>query len=158
MHVTLIRHGRAVSSTTELGDSGRVLSKEGREQVRNTASGVASQDVKPTDVLSSPLVRAVQTAELIAAGLDYRGEIEAYAWLRPEGRVSELIDHLGQLDTGSDVVFCGHEPFMSSAASALLGYHVSGFGTGVAFRIELDVAEAGRGDLLWRWLAGQIVR
>ena len=71
MRIYLCRHGDAVGEDEAGSDRDRWLNARGRELSRALARLLREQSVEPDVILSSPLPRAVQTAELIAAGLDY---------------------------------------------------------------------------------------
>ena len=152
MHLTLVRHGDAGASTNSLGDSGRCLSTLGREQARATGRALAERGVTFTHVWTSPLVRAVQTTELILAQLDYEGRAEARDHLFPDSRAGELIEALRGLDDAARVLAVGHMPYMAATAGELLGIHVGGFGTAHAYNLELRSLAPLRAELSWRWL------
>ena len=95
---------------------------------------------------------------LVATELAFGGEVEAYPFLEPHGSLGALLATLGERPELEVVVIAGHEPFLSGAASLLLGLRVSGFPTAGAFHIELARLEPDAGSLLWRWVHGGIVR
>ncbi|MCC6750070.1 MAG: histidine phosphatase family protein [Deltaproteobacteria bacterium] len=150
MHVTLVRHGRAAPELAPLGDAGRVLTVDGRAQVRETGEALARLGASPSEIWSSPLVRAVQTAELLAAATGYTGEIRVQSELLPYGSAGALLDAMRLLSTETELLLAGHEPFMSHLATVLGGERVSGFSTGAAYRYVLPTVEPGAGRLLWR--------
>ena len=158
MYLTLIRHGNASAPTADGGDQGRILTAAGRADIRTTGKALKAEGVRPDAVWCSPLVRAVQTAELVATELAFGGEVEAYPFLEPHGSLGALLATLGERPELEVVVIAGHEPFLSGAASLLLGLRVSGFPTAGAFHIELARLEPDAGSLLWRWVHGGIVR
>ena len=90
MLLTLIRHGEACAPTAALGDRGRALTIRGREESQETGRALASRGLVPSQIWTSPLVRAVQTAELVAAALPYDRVIEARGDLYPSSDVEEL--------------------------------------------------------------------
>ncbi|MGB1015526.1 MAG: SixA phosphatase family protein, partial [Nannocystaceae bacterium] len=69
MQLILVRHGQAVSAQTAGGDSFRWLTDEGRAGVENSARLMPEHTL--TTIVSSPLVRAVQTAERLASSCGY---------------------------------------------------------------------------------------
>lgn len=153
MLLTLVRHGDARSPENDLGDSGRCLSKIGRDQARATGRALAERGVKPTHVWCSPLVRAVQTAELIVGEAHFKGVVEARDDLYPDSRPRALFNALAQLPADADVLVVGHMPYMAAAASELLGISVGGFSTAAAYRVEVPAPGSNRGATLrWRWL------
>jgi phosphohistidine phosphatase len=137
MLLTLVRHGDATASNNSLGDAGRCLSARGREQARATGRGLALQGARLTHVWSSPLVRAVQTVELMLLSLDFDGVVETRDDLYPDSSPRSLLVALRSLEADADVLVVGHMPYMAGLASELLGTHVSGFSTGAALRVEI---------------------
>ncbi len=119
MKVFLIRHSRAVSEGPRLGDEQRYLSPEGRAIARAVGERLAREGVTFDAMLTSPLVRAVQTAELVAQGVGYGGGIVAYFGLAPgvPPRVvaEEITAH------GVAVAVVGHEPGISALGAHLVG-------------------------------------
>jgi phosphohistidine phosphatase len=150
MRVILIRHGDAVTSSS-LGDHGRPLSIEGRRQVAATGRALAEHRVRASLVWCSPLVRAVQTAELVVTPLDFEGIIEARDDLYPDSSTDSLASELARLDPTESVIVVGHQPFMSTAASLLLNVAVSRFATGTAYCLRIASLFPHRATLDWRW-------
>lgn len=157
MLVILIRHG-AAASDSPLGDEGRALTPVGRRQAEATGRALADHAIQPTEVWTSPLVRAVQTAELVVGALfrdtRYAGTIEArhdlYSDSQPDSLVTAL-DRRNSDNPDATIVVVGHNPFMSMTAGLLLGCAVSGFTTGTAYAIRLIGQPPFAGKLEWRW-------
>jgi phosphohistidine phosphatase len=153
MLLTLIRHGEACAPTAALGDRGRALTIRGREESEATGEALASRGVVPSQIWTSPLVRAVQTAELVAAALPYDRVIEARGDLFPSSDVEELCAALSHQSTRASVIVIGHQPFMSMITSHLLGIYIGGFPTAAAYHIALERGTGdGAGELRWRWV------
>ncbi|HEY1554675.1 MAG TPA: phosphohistidine phosphatase SixA [Kofleriaceae bacterium] len=145
MHVFLIRHAEAVDETLELRDPSRHLTTHGRAQARSLGDRLRWHDCEPTHVWTSPLVRAVQTAELVAAGLGATVAIEVLPALAPGESERAVVAALQALPHEASVVLVGHEPGMSGLAALLVA--APDFGA-------LDKAEAVRiidGKLRWRF-------
>lgn len=122
MRVVLVRHGQAVDGSSELPDADRFLTSKGRRVTRDVARLLAEHDVKPTRIVTSPLVRAVQTAEIIAEAHGYEGAITVWRPLVPDG--TSVLKALRPLDDAIEqdtVALVGHEPLMRSMAAHLLG-------------------------------------
>jgi phosphohistidine phosphatase len=151
MRVILIRHGDAVSASL-LGDHGRPLSIEGRRQATATGRALAEHQISPSQAWCSPLVRAVQTAELVLASLGYGGVVEARDDLYSDSPTNSLARALAKLGPDETIVVVGHQPYMSSAASLLLNCSVSGFGTGNAYCLRVESLFPHSAELEWRWL------
>jgi len=114
-----VRHGDAVPEEEVGSDRDRWLSPRGREAARVLARLLREQRVEPDAILCSPLPRAVQTAELVAAGLDFLGLISTRRCFEPgaQPRIGA-----GEVSSaGGAVVVVGHEPSISGLGAFLLG-------------------------------------
>jgi phosphohistidine phosphatase len=150
MRVILIRHGDAVASSL-LGDSGRHLSVEGRRQATATGRALAEHQVRPSRVWCSPLVRAVQTAELVIAPLEFAGVVEARDDLYPDSSVDSLAQALAEMSDEESLIVVGHQPYMSTAVSLLLERPIASFPTGAAYCLQVAGLFPHRVTLEWRW-------
>lgn len=122
MIILIIRHGQAVDEAPGLDDAGRWLTPKGRKITRKVARWLAKNARRrPTVIWTSPLVRAVQTAEIIAAGVDHEGEVRAVPELIPGRDPGDLIKRLGDEPVEGVLAVVGHEPSLSLLANALLG-------------------------------------
>lgn len=121
MNLFLLRHGSAEArNANHPDDAARALLEKGHEQARNAARILTSAKMLPDIVLSSPLVRARETAESFTQAASMPGPV-IQSWLAcgmsPETALSEL---LGFLDFKS-VMIVGHEPDFSQFIQYLLG-------------------------------------
>jgi phosphohistidine phosphatase len=121
----VIRHADAVAEGPVLGDTDRFLTAAGREQARSLGRAIQARGLRLDWVWSSPLVRAVQTAELVAAACGFAGAIEVSPRLAPGGSVRQLLDELAAQGGPGAVV--GHEPMMSALAAVLCRAQLVGF-------------------------------
>ena len=144
MKLYLLRHGKADWPEWDKPDDERPLTKEGKREMRRIGQFLAELKLVPSVILSSPLPRAWQTAEIAAAALGL--EVREQATLRPgfsPAKFRALIKHA----KGADLMLVGHEPDFSGLIRALTGGTVK-LGKGGLARIDLDDAgEAGR--LIW---------
>ena len=119
MRIYLVRHGDAVPEEDAGSDRDRWLSPRGREAARILGRLLRETRVEPDAIVSSPLPRAVQTAELIAQMIDYIGHIESWRCLEPSAHPRIAA---GQLQTvGASLIVVGHEPSISSLGAFILG-------------------------------------
>jgi phosphohistidine phosphatase len=130
MLVFLVRHAHADKGDP---DELRALSERGRGEARAVARRLAEHETPPALVLTSPLLRARQTAEPIAqaSGAELRADERLAPGLTPDGLVAALDDEPGP------VAVVGHQPDFSEIAFALTGTD-PGFPTGGVAEIELD--------------------
>src|SRR5829696_2788155 len=108
MEILLVRHGDAIDHAPGLGDSGRWLSARGRKVTRRVARWLAeSKKRRPVLIWTSPLVRAAQTAEIIAACADYKGEVRALAELSPGRDPGDLLKLLAEERSAGPLALVG---------------------------------------------------
>lgn len=121
MEILIIRHGQAVDDAPGLGDSGRWLTARGRKATRRVARWLFKRkDRRPAAIWTSPLVRAVQTAEIIAdAGLN--ADVSVAPELSPGRDPAELMRALSQHRGAEPLALVGHEPQLSALVTSLLG-------------------------------------
>lgn len=113
----LMRHGIAEDG---LDDEARQLTDEGRRRVGQIARGLRAVGVMPDLVLSSPLVRARQTAQIAAAILAPKLEVEIFPPLAIGVEATELIAELAAYRGHREILMVGHQPSIGELASHLL--------------------------------------
>jgi len=117
MELLLVRHAIAEPAAAGQADAERPLSARGRERFEACVRGLSALELDLDRVLHSPLLRAVQTADLLADLL--RGESVVTPTLAaPPG--SQLLALLQSLDEDERVALVGHEPWMSATCALLL--------------------------------------
>lgn len=121
MQVFLVRHADAVDETLALADPYRHLTPAGRQQARAIGDRLRWHDCLPTQIWSSPLVRAIQTAELVAATLMCELAIEAIPSLAPDEDPRAVAAALAALPGDAAAILVGHEPGLSALGALLLG-------------------------------------
>ncbi len=119
MRIYLVRHGDAVPEEDAGSDRDRWLSPRGREAARILGRLLREQGLAADAIVASPLPRAVQTAELIAAALDHLDPIATRRCLEPSAHPRVAAGELAAL--GGAVIVVGHEPSISSLGALLLG-------------------------------------
>jgi phosphohistidine phosphatase len=121
VQVFLVRHARAVDETVELRDPARHLTLEGRSQAKSLGARLRAYGCEPTHVWSSPLVRAVQTAELLVAGLECPKPVETVPALAPDESPRDAASAIAKLPAEAVVIAIGHEPGLSAIGALLAG-------------------------------------
>ena len=112
----LIRHADAVDMAD---DAARPLSKKGRHQVADLAHLLdRTHAFQPMEIWHSPLVRARETAELLAHELKIKASFSEHRELVPEGDPAVVVRKLEKV--GGAIALVGHEPHLSSLASLLV--------------------------------------
>jgi phosphohistidine phosphatase len=148
----LIRHGLAEERGDAWPDDGkRPLTEDGMESMRKEARGLARLGVVLDVVLSSPLVRARQTAELVAGGLEPRPPIVNVESLTPDGSYAAVVADLEKHARKRRIALVGHEPAIGELAARLIGSrHSFEFKKGAVCRIDVEaLPPSGPGNLRW---------
>ncbi len=119
MLVLLTRHGQAVPEGPSLPDDYRYLSEHGRRQVAAVGELLRSHGWKPDAIITSPLTRAVQTAELLAAATQSSVPVEVEVGLCP-GAYPQLATRTIASLQGT-VLVVSHMPTISQLGAHLVG-------------------------------------
>lgn len=141
MRLLLVRHADALPEGATRPDEHRPLSPTGRAQVCELAALLSEAGIELGGVVSSPLVRAVQTAELLVRWLDWSGPVDVTHILVP-GAVSTAstaawLGRAAQPLGDGVLVAVGHEPSVSHLARTLSGDGgLSSFGKAEACLVE----------------------
>jgi phosphohistidine phosphatase len=120
MQIYLLRHGIAEDPKPRQPDADRALTEEGRDKLRRVLKRARAVEVAPTLILSSPLKRAVQTAEEAAEALGYPDKILLTKTLVPEAAPAEVWEEIRVHKREESILLASHEPLMSSTAAFLL--------------------------------------
>jgi len=123
LQLLIVRHAiaeeREEAARLGLPDAERPLTKKGIKRMKAIAAGIARQIPTPSCILTSPLLRAQQTAELLAAVFP-ETTITREQRLVPGASLDQLIMHLNKQIKEGTGVLVGHEPDLSSLISLLL--------------------------------------
>ena len=158
----LCRHAIAADPAKGMSDDDRPLTAEGIRKFRKTAKGLIKLigEKKLSHILTSPLLRARQTAEIISEALaEERLDIPPIITdaLKPPGDLKQLLKEARKLKSASGVIAVAHEPFLSQWIGELCFDH--------AGRVELKKGGVGaieladvqsKGDLLWLMQPGML--
>jgi phosphohistidine phosphatase len=150
MDLYLVRHAQAADGGRYRRDEDRPLTAEGRRQaqaVGRALAGAIEAAAQPALIIVSPLVRAVETAELIAVALGYGEALEVALALGPDGRPDDMLD-CAYSALGDSVMLVGHEPSMGHLLSSLLGARSLALSKGTCVRLRAGRGEPS-GELLW---------
>ena len=152
MQVYLLRHGIAEEGSIGVSDADRELTQEGRRKLRQVLLAAAKAGTEPTLILSSPLKRAIQSAEIASDVFKYRGEVLRTKSLSPSASVENVWDEI-RVHKGEDaLMLVGHNPLFSDAAAYLLGSKdvQIEFKKGSILRIDFEqISLRPRGILRW---------
>ena len=116
----LIRHAKSSWDDTALPDRDRPLGDRGKRDAPKMGKRLAERDVKPDLILSSPAMRALATAKVIAKTLDYKPKNIAVNDRLYAGQADDLLDVIRELgDKLERVMLVGHNPELSELAHHL---------------------------------------
>jgi len=123
MDLFILRHGLAADrgSFDAKSDAERQLTEEGRRRTKSAAEAMKALEIEFDRVFSSPFLRATQTAEIVARGLNSRLKVEACPPLASPGDSRALIALIGKLKPQpASLLLVGHEPHLSELISLLI--------------------------------------
>jgi phosphohistidine phosphatase len=148
----LVRHAVAAERGDAWpDDTERPVTRRGADRMREVVRGLRVLGVAPDLVLTSPLVRAVETAEILQAGLHPRPPSEVCALLAPDSAPARLAAALDAWADRRDLALVGHEPGLGELAAWLIGARTPlKFKKGGVCRIDVPALPPSRtGQLVW---------
>lgn len=149
MRVYFLRHGLAGDRADWQGDDFyRPLTDDGIKRMRREAKTIAKLDLELDVIVTSPLVRASQTAHIVAKRLDLRDVLIEDENLGLEFDIVRLRKVLSEHAAAEAIMVVGHEPSMSETIGQALGGARIELKKGALACVELD-PDSMRGELLW---------
>ena len=148
MIVYVMRHAEAVEESDSLKDEWRYLTENGRSSAEKVSSAIAKIGRKARLTITSPLTRAVQTAEIVTEKAGIKKMVVASELLLPGAGIDALVTHLKNCKDDKRVMLVGHEPQLGSLVAILLGHGDEQIslkkGACVALELDPDKAEPAR--------------
>lgn len=148
----LVRHAIAADRGSEWPDDAkRPVTERGVARFRECVKGLDELDVAIDEVFTSPLVRAKQTAELLAAGVDGKPPVKLLEALAPGHTAAAVMAQLAKLAKRRRIALVGHEPDLGELAAHLIGaQRALPFRKGGMCRIDVETLTSRRaGSLIW---------
>ena len=152
LELYLIRHGIAAERGEEYpDDSKRPLTSSGMSKLRDEAKGLNELGVTFDLIITSPLVRTKQTAEIVAGTLKDKPQVITSDSLAPAGTPAGVVQELGKHARQARIALVGHEPNLGELAARLIGAKSPiEFKKGAICRIDFEVLPPkGTGQLRW---------
>lgn len=148
MNLILFRHGQAEEFGTHMNDSERELTAKGRDRLRRGADGLKFmlRDCSAIKIWSSPLIRACQTAQIIADVLNIE-KIEKVDFLAT-GDICAFQQKILELPYGASLIAVGHDPYLGQWSKEICGVSLS-FRKGAAAAIDVNSTDPFTGELCW---------
>jgi phosphohistidine phosphatase len=164
MILYIVRHAIAVSrGTSGMDDDDRALTDEGVSKMRQIAAGLCRLGCVPEIILSSPLVRARQTAEILLQAFGKGIELEIFPALAPEGARGDLFGKINSLEKKriQRLMIVGHKPSLGEIAGEIAfgsSKHYIELKKGGVCTIELDSVQGTPKGILAELLTPSILR
>jgi len=152
MEIYLLRHGIAEDRSATGRDADRRLTDDGRAKLRRVLERAHQAGVRPSLILSSPLRRALETAEIAAHELGYDSKIVRIPALIPDASPQQVWDAIREHRDESALLLAGHEPLFSATVAYLLGCtrEMVHFRKGAVVRIDVEnISPTPAGVLEW---------
>jgi phosphohistidine phosphatase len=154
MQLFIVRHGIAVDREDPKcpADPDRYLTEEGIEKTRQVAKGVAEVGAIPELMITSPYVRAWQTAEIFAEELEYsKQKIRKSDLLLPGAEPLQLFRELAKDKDFSVVFVFGHAPHLDDLLATAVGtkHHITSLKKAGVALVELRRLVPPSGELVW---------
>jgi len=148
MELILIRHGKADERQEMTDDSLRKLTAEGKKRLNKTlpSLGLLIKNIDKAQIWTSPLIRARQTADIVARILGVP-DIAEHEFIS-NGEFTDLATALADQRTSAQVILVGHEPYLSEWTQKLCGASLS-FKKGATACIQVNPTDLAASELLW---------
>jgi phosphohistidine phosphatase len=160
LELFLIRHGVAEERGKDWpDDSKRPLTPDGIARLRRAARGMNKIDIGFDQIVTSPLVRARQTAEVFSEELKSKPPIATSDSLAPAGAPPAVIQEITRHVRKARVALVGHEPNLGELAAQLIGARTPlEFKKGGVCRIDFDMLPPKGGGMLRWFLTPKMLR
>ena len=135
--------------TWEGSDFDRPLTQDGIKRIAREAKTIAALDLELDTIATSPLVRARQTAEIVADELKLRGKLHQDDRVGFGFSAAALAGILADHPNAANLMLVGHEPSMSSTVGELIGGGEVDFKKGALACVEITRQSPLAGRLLW---------
>jgi phosphohistidine phosphatase len=120
MKLYVIRHAIAIERGGGIADEDRYLTARGRESFRLNAKAFAKKGIIPDCIVTSPLVRCVQTADILVEALAFSGELKVARDLAPGFDLQGLYRVISSCAGAQKIAIIGHEPDLGILVESLL--------------------------------------
>ena len=154
MQLYIVRHGIAIDRQAPKApaEAERFLTEEGKDKTQDAAKGFAKLEVRADVFFSSPYVRAMQTAEIFAAALEYpKAKIRRTDLLLPTADPAMFFRELAKDKDSAVVIVFGHAPQLDDLLATALGsrHQITALKKAGAALVELKRISPPAGELVW---------
>jgi len=149
MKLYILRHGDAAEGgDPRYKENERPLTSKGIHRTKQLAHVLREMEITFDSILTSPLTRARETAEIVARGVKLQDNLRFSEHLSPSGSMEELVHQVNTIRPApKNVLLVGHEPYLSGFISLLC---IGGPGLPIAFkkgalcRLDVQVLNCGK--------------
>jgi|SRR4030095_16108230 phosphohistidine phosphatase len=159
MQLYILRHAIAVPrGTPGYPNDDRPLTENGIKKMIEGAKAIKKIVGTLDLIISSPLIRALHTAKILAEQLHYKNKIQISKYLLPGSPQRHLFEYLAEYDKLEKICIVGHEPHLGVSASILIGSdnQVIELKKGAICRIDLDFSVQKTGKMIWLFQPKQL--
>ena len=154
MKLYIVRHGIALPhGSPGVAEDERPLTKEGIKKMQQAAEGLRAIDCVPEAILSSPLPRARQTAEIVLAALGKQVPLIEIDALAPTGNRQDVYREIRKRQNSQSLMLVGHQPSLGEIAGEIAWGSAERYvelKKGGVCALEIDAATLSpRGTMLW---------
>lgn len=152
MELYLFRHGIAEDPQAGRPDADRKLTDAGKKRVAEVVKAARRAEVDPSLIVSSPYVRAIETAQIAVDGFGFKGDIIRTETLVPHGHPEKVWNELRDYREEASILLAGHEPLLSHLAAYLLASPALRIEMKKAALLRIDIGNVGampHGTLRW---------
>jgi phosphohistidine phosphatase len=153
MILYIVRHAIAEEHNPRGSDESRELTKDGVEKMKKAAAGLRAAGAIPEVILTSPLVRARHTAEILMDAFQGNPVLKEMPALAPSGNRIELYKEIRKHEKAESVMLVGHQPSLGEIAGEIAfgsAEYALELKKGAACAIELHrLSPKPQGSLLW---------
>jgi phosphohistidine phosphatase len=156
----LVRHAIAAERGEDWPDDDkRPLTARGVSRFKEAVAGLSHLDVAIDEIFTSPLVRANQTAEILAAGLPGKPSVKVLDALSPGHAPSSVLAQLARVARRRRIALVGHEPGLGELAAHLIGAgRALEFKKGGVCRIDVESLSSRRAGALNWFVTPKVLR
>jgi len=158
--IFILRHGKAETPGRGIPDADRHLTQKGWDDILAVSQWMASQGFLFDVIATSPLVRAQETAAIVAETLDEPGRVATWKSLVPGGNPDIVCREISRVAEDNLILLVGHEPLLSALISRII---TGGEGAGIVMTKgglakirNFSFAERPSGELHWLVTARQV--
>jgi phosphohistidine phosphatase len=156
----LVRHAIAADRGEDWPDDDkRPLTERGIERFKEAVKGLEALDVEIDEIFTSPLVRAKQTADILAAGANGKPSVKVLDALSPGHTPASVIAQLARSAKRRRIALVGHEPGLGELAAHLIGAgRALPFKKGGVCRIDVESLTSRRAAALVWFVTPKVLR